>query len=131
MATEIEARPKQKVEQREEATRPEAYFQPPLDIYETQDALVLVADMPGVGGDAVHVEVDGDQLTIEGRIRPADYDGMKPVHVEYGVGSFRRRFTVSEAVDREGIKAQMRDGVLTLRLPKAAHARRRRIPIES
>ncbi len=128
--TDIETQPKQKVE-RHEGTRPGAYFNPPVDIYETPEELVLVADMPGVPRDAVEVNLDGDNLTIEGRVPFEVYEGLKPLHVEYGVGGFYRRFTLGEKIDRAAIQAQMRNGVLTLRLPKAEHARSRRIEVRA
>ena len=128
---ELEARPKQKVERREETTRPGAYFQPAVDIFETKDELVLVADMPGVPPDGVDVGLEGDELSIEGRVRSGEYDGLKPLYVEYGVGGYYRRFTLGEMIDREGIKAQMKNGVLVLRLPKAERARARRISVDA
>src|SRR5213595_3301698 len=126
---ELEARPKQKVERREETTRPGAYFQPAVDIFETKDELVLVADMPGVPPDGVDLE--GDELSIEGRVRSGEYDGLKPLYVEYGVGGYYRAFTLGEMIDREGIKAQMKNGVLVLRLPKGERARARRITVDA
>ena len=129
-ATELEARPKQKVERRE-TTRPGAYFQPTVDIFETPEELVLVADMPGVAPDAVDVDLEGDELSIEGRVCTEDYEGLKPLHVEYGVGGFYRTFTLGESVDRNGIKAQLKNGVLVLKLPKAERARARRITVEA
>jgi len=128
---ELEARPKQKVERREETTRPGAYFQPAVDIFETKDELVLVADMPGVPPDGVDVGLEGDELSIEGRVRSGEYDGLKPLYVEYGVGGYYRAFTLGEMIDREGIKAQMKNGVLVLRLPKAERARARRITVDA
>jgi HSP20 family protein len=128
---ELEAKPKQKVERREEPTRPGAYFQPAVDIFETKDELVLVADMPGVPPDGVDIDVEGDQLTIEGRVRTEDYEGLKPLYVEYGVGGYYRRFTVGDTIDREAIKAQLKNGVLVLKLPKAQQARARRIAVEA
>jgi HSP20 family protein len=130
-ASELEARPKQKVERREEQTRPGAYFQPNVDIFQTRDELVVVADMPGVPPDGVHVELDGDQLTIEGRVWPEEYEGLKPIYVEYGVGGYVRRFTVGEAVDRDKIQAQMKNGVLILKLPKAEQAKARKITVQA
>jgi len=124
---ELEAKPKQKVERRDETTRPGTYFQPAVDIFETKDELVLVADMPGVPPDGVDVGLEGDELSIEGRVRSGEYDGLKPLYVEYGVGGYHRRFTLGEMIDRDGIKAQMKNGVLVLRLPKAERARARRI----
>lgn len=129
--SDIEARPKQKVERREESTRPGAYFQPAVDILETPEELVVLADMPGVSPDSLDVNLEGDQLTIEGRVKPGDYEGLKPIHVEYGVGGFWRRFTLGEAIDRDGIKAAIKHGVLALRLPKAERARARRISVSA
>jgi HSP20 family protein len=128
---ELEAKPKQKVERRDETTRPGTYFQPAVDIFETKDELVLVADMPGVPPDGVDVDLEGDELSIEGRVRSGEYDGLKPLYVEYGVGGFYRRFTLGEMIDREGIKAQMKNGVLVLKLPKAERARARRITVDA
>ncbi len=128
---ELEAKPKQKVERRDETTRPGTYFQPAVDIFETKDELVLVADMPGVPPDGVDVGLEGDELSIEGRVRSGEYDGLKPLYVEYGVGGYHRRFTLGEMIDRDGIKAQMKNGVLVLRLPKAERARARRITVDA
>lgn len=129
--SEIEARPKEKVERRDEATRPGAWFRPAVDIFETSDELLLLADLPGVAENALDVNLEGDELTIEGRIEPRSYDGLRPLHVEYGVGGFHRRFTLGESIDREGIKAELRHGVLALRLPKAERAKARRIEVKA
>ena len=128
---ELEAKPKQKVERRDETTRPGSYFQPAVDIFETKDELVLVADMPGVPPDGVDIDLEGDELSVEGRVRAGEYDGLKPLYVEYGVGGFYRRFTLGEMIDRDGIKAQMKNGVLVLKLPKAERARARRITVDA
>jgi HSP20 family molecular chaperone IbpA len=87
--------------------------------------------MPGVASDGVNINLEGDQLTIEGRVKAEDYEGLKPLYVEYNVGGYFRRFTVGEAVDRDGIKAQLKNGVLALRLPKAERARARRIAVQA
>jgi HSP20 family molecular chaperone IbpA len=129
--TDIEAKPKQKVERREESTRPGVYFLPPVDIFETPSELVVLADMPGVPPDGLEVNLEGDQLTISGRVRPGDYEGLKPLHVEYGVGGYYRHFTLGEAVDRDGIRAQLKNGTLLLRLPKSEGARVRRIAVQA
>jgi len=126
----LEAKPKQKVERRE-TTRPGAFFQPAVDIFETPEELAVVADMPGVPPDGVKIDLDGDDLTIEAQVRTEEYEGLKPLHVEYGVGGYYRRFTLGEMIDRDGIKAQLKNGVLVLKLPKAEHARARRIAVEA
>src|SRR3989442_7738157 len=105
--SDIEARPKQKVERREESTRPGAYFHPAVDIFEAADELVLLADMPGVSPDSIDVNLEGDQLTIECRGKSEDYEGLKPLHVEYCVVGFSRSLTLGEAIEREGIRAQI------------------------
>ncbi len=127
----IEARPKQKVERPEEDTRPGRWFVPAVDILESPEELTLVADMPGVAADGVDVRIDGDHLTVKGRVAADDYAGLKPLHVEYAVGGYERSFTLGETIDRDGIKAVLRHGVLTLHLPKAAHARQRRITVNA
>jgi HSP20 family protein len=127
----IEARPKQKVERPEEDTRPGRWFVPAVDILESPEELTLVADMPGVTTDGVDVRIDGDHLTVKGRVAADDYAGLKPLHVEYAVGGYERSFTLGETIDRDGIKAVLRHGVLTLHLPKAAHARQRRITVNA
>ena len=104
-------------------------MRPPVDIFEDAHGIMVVAEMPGVGPDGVEIEVEKNQLTLEGHIRPKDYEGVKPLHVEYAIGDYYRRFTLGDAIDRDAIKAEMRDGVLTLHLPKAQQARARRIPV--
>ena len=128
---EMETKPKQKVERREESTRPGVYFLPPVDIFETRDELILLADMPGVPPDGLDVNLEGDELTVSATVRPEDYEGLKPLHVEYGVGGYYRRFKLGEAVDRERIQAQLKNGSLLLRLPKSARARVRRITVQA
>src|SRR2546426_3509053 len=126
---ELEAKPKEKVERRDERARPGPYFQPAVDIFETKDELGVVADMPGVPPDGVDVGLEGDELSIEGRVRSGEYDGLKPLYVEYGVGGYHRRFTLGEMIDLDGIRARMKHGVL--RLPKAERARARRIAVDA
>src|SRR6266704_3653155 len=104
---------------------------PPVNVFDAGEEYVIKAELPGVDPGKVEVNVEGDQLTIEGRIKPEDYEGLKPLHVEYGVGGFWRRFTVGEAIDLEGIKAQIKGGVLALHLPKAERARARRITVQA
>jgi HSP20 family molecular chaperone IbpA len=131
MNHDIEAKPKQKVDRPDETTRPGLYFQPAVDILETPDALVVLTDMPGVTPEGLNVGLEGDVLTIEGRPQSNEYEGLKPLHVEYNVGGFHRRFTIGEAVDRDGIKAELKNGVLRLLLPKAERAKARRIEVRA
>jgi len=98
----IETKPKQKVDRPDETTRPGLYFQPAVDIFETTEELVVLTDMPGVTPEGLNVRLEGDALTIDGRPQSDEYEGLKPMHVEYNVGGFHRRFTIGEAVDRDG-----------------------------
>jgi HSP20 family protein len=127
-----ELRPKDKQELNEkEQTRPGRYYIPEVDIFEDENELCLRADLPGVDQENVEVELRDDTLTLHGQVKLADYDGLSPVHTEYNVGHYLRRFTLADAAsfDAEKITAHMADGVLELHLPKAERAKRRRIPI--
>jgi len=114
---------------REERTVPGRFYLPPTDVWETEEALVVAMEVPGVAREAVEVEVKEDVLRVEARIDPAKYDGLEPVYAEYGVGHWARSFALSDRVDRERIGARLEDGVLTLTLPKAAAARPRRVEV--
>jgi HSP20 family molecular chaperone IbpA len=99
------------------------------DIYETSDNVVLVLDMPGVEKDGVEVTLAQDVLTVFGRSTLPSPDGFNLTYREYVPTSFRREFRLSAEVDRERIAAQVKDGVLTLTLPKAAQAKPHKIVV--
>ena len=131
MATpqELAVREKKELATKEERTVPGRFYVPHTDVYETEEALTVVMEMPGVDRQDVAVELKDDVLRVEGRIDFAKYEGMEPVYTEYNVGHWTRSFALSDRVDRERIGAQLEDGVLTLTLPKTAEARPRRIAI--
>src|ERR1051325_1702532 len=106
-----------------------SYFVPTTDIFETEDALTVVMEVPGVEKGAVEIAVENDVLRIEAKIDPAKYEGMDPLYTEYNVGHFARSFTLSNKIDQQQISAQLEDGVLTLTLKKAKEATPRRIAI--
>lgn len=112
-----------------EATRPGRTYLPGVDISESEDALWLWADVPGVDENSLDIRLDNDQLTIEGRVSLDEYEDLNPVYTEYNVGNFVRTFRVSESIDGERIRASVKNGVLELELPKAERARPRRIPV--
>ena len=126
---ELAVREKREVAAKEERTVPGRFYVPPADVYETEDALTVVMEVPGVGREEVEIELKDDVLRVEGRIDSAKYGGMEPVYTEYGVGHWARSFALSDKVDRERIGAQLEDGVLTLALPKTAEAKPRRIAV--
>lgn len=117
--------------QAEEQTRPGRTYLPPVDIFETDNALWLWADMPGVQEDSIEINVDRNMLSIEGRVGLEDYRDLAPVYIEYRVGNYQRRFTLSNAIDTNKIHARLTDGVLELELPKAESAKPRRIAIQT
>ncbi len=122
---------KKELKTREELTTPGRYFVPNTDIYETDKALVLTMEMPGVEKDDLDIKLDRNVLTLEGHINFSKYENMKPLYTEYNVGHYRRSFTLSNDIDQDGISARMVDGVLTLTLPKAEEAQPRRIEVAS
>jgi HSP20 family protein len=126
---ELAVREKKELATKEEKTVPGRFYVPHTDVYETEDTLTVVMEMPGVDRKDVAVELKDDVLRVEGRIDSAKYEGMEPVYTEYNVGHWTRSFALSDRVDRERIGAQLEDGVLTLTLPKTAEARPRRIAI--
>ena len=126
---EVQVQPKREVERAEESTRPMRAFTPSADIFETEEMLTVVLEMPGVRKDNVDINIENGMLTVEGRIDFEKYDGLRPVYSEYNVGPYRRSFRLSSQVDQSKIAAEMQDGIITLTLPKPEKAKPRRIPV--
>ena len=126
---ELQVQEKREVDRQQEATVPARAFLPSTDIFESDDVLTIVMEMPGVGREDVDVNVENGVLRVEGRLDFSKYEGMQPVYTEYNIGHYRRSFSLSSKVDQDRISAQMQDGVLTLRLPKAEEAKPRRISV--
>lgn len=114
---------------REPGTFQGHYFEPPVDIFETDEALVVRADLPGVKPEDVQTTLKDNLLVISATVQPVD-SKWRPVYSEYQVGHFIRQFRLGQQIDQGKISAQMKDGVLTLTLPKADHARPRRIQVQ-
>jgi len=104
---------------------------PAVDIYEEDEALHVIADMPGVHRDALHIEVNDNVLTLEGEIGFDMPEGIAASYAEVQGQKFSRRFTLSQEIDSEAIRAELRDGVVNLVLPKRDTHRRRRIEIQA
>jgi HSP20 family protein len=125
----LEVKEKKEVVSKEEKTVPARSFLPTTDIYETDEALTVVMEIPGVEKKDVDVALENDVLRVEGRIDFSKYEGLEPLHTEYNVGHFARAFTLPRKIDQQQIGAQVEDGVLTLTLRKAKEAQPRRIAI--
>lgn len=125
----LEVQEKKELLTKEEKTVPARYYVPPTDIFETDDALTVVMELPGVEKQAIDVSVENDVLRVDARIDFAKYEGFEPLYTEYNVGHFARSFTLSNKIDRQQISAQLDDGVLTLILKKAKEALPRQITI--
>ena len=128
-AQELQVQEKREVEKKQEATIPTRTFLATTDIFETEPALTIVMEMPGVDKSRVDVSVEDGVLTVQGQIDFTKYEGMQPVYTEYNIGNYRRGFSLSNKVDQGKIRADMADGVLKLVLPKAEEAKPRRISV--
>ena len=126
---ELQIQKKREVEKREEATVPSRAFLPTTDIYESQDALNVVMEMPGVEKNNVEVAVEDSVLKVYGRIDFSKYEGLQPVYTEYNIGHYARSFRLSSKINQNKIKAEMKDGVLSLVLQKAEEAKPRVISV--
>jgi HSP20 family protein len=113
-----------------ERTRTEPVYTPAVDIYETEDKLVVLADLPGVAKEDLSIKLDDEVLTIEGAAHASAAPGQHLL-TEYVSGTFYRQFTVGEAIDREKIDAKLKNGVLELVLPKAEKAKPKRIEVKT
>src|SRR5215213_5448553 len=125
----LQPQEKKELVSKDENTAPVRYFVPTTDIFETEDALTVVMEVPGVDRDALDINLESDVLKIEAKIDSSKYNGMEPLYTEYNVGHFVRSFTLSNKIDRQQISAKLEDGVLTLTLKKVKEATPRRISI--
>ena len=126
---ELQAQHKREVEKKQESTMPVRDFVPVTDIFETEQALTVVLEMPGVSKESVEVGVENDVITITGRIDSSKYEGLQPLYTEYNIGNYSRSFQISSKIEQEGITAELTNGVMTLVLPKAEKAKPRRISV--
>jgi len=127
---ELQVQQKRELEKKRETTFPARMFVPPTDIFETDQALTMMIEMPGVSREAIEVKVEDDILTIDGRIDFSKYDGLHALYTEYNVGNYSRTFQLSNAIEQSAIKAELTDGVMKLTLPKAERAKPRRINVD-
>ena len=109
----------------------DAALTPPVDVVEDGGGITLFADLPGVSRDKLSLQVASDTLTIEAESGLSVPEGLESSHTEVGLGRFRRVFTLSKELDTNAISAELSQGVLKLRIPKAQHAQPRRIEIQT
>lgn len=114
-----------------EATHTGALVAPAVDIFETEKAITLLADMPGVAPDQLEIDLNEGVLTITGRTGDGSAAGEQFVLQEYQPGTYQRKFTLSQSVDQSKIEARLNDGVLRLELPKVEKAQPRKIQVNS
>jgi HSP20 family molecular chaperone IbpA len=126
----LQVQQKRELEKKEEATIPARIFLPTADIYETEDALSVILEMPGVEKNNVDVRVEGGVLKVEGRLDFSKYQGLQPLYTEYNVGHYFRSFQLSSKIDHSRIEAELKEGVLALTLPKVEEAKPRTIQIK-
>jgi HSP20 family protein len=127
----VPAPARQQDEQREPTRSDERFVAPPVDIYEDDQGLVVVADLPGADPDTLEVRVERGILSIQARAGGAQTAAGEPIHREFELVGFFRQFQLPEEVDSERIQADLKQGVLTLRLPRAAPAQPRRIQVRT
>ena len=126
---EVAPREKRELAQAEERTEAGKFFSPYTDIHETEKAVIVSMEIPGVDKNSIDIRLDKGVLTVKGAIDGAKYESLRPIYSEYNVGNFVRTFTVSTKIDSSAISATVADGVLTLELPKAAEAVAKRISV--
>jgi HSP20 family molecular chaperone IbpA len=137
MATENKELQTQEVEKQEittngaERTRARKCYVPRADIFETKDAVVVVADMPGVDENSIDITLEKGVLSINGFVEQEQPDNYSLAYAEYEVGDYFRRFTLSNEVDQENIQATVKNGVLRLHLPKVGPAQAKKISVRA
>lgn len=127
--TEIRAKEKKEVTGQAEQTKPGPVFTPNVDIFETEAGLTILADLPGVTPENLDIDLHDDVLSIIGNITEDKDPGENLLLKEYETGRYIRKFTLSDVIDQEKIKADLEDGVLRLTLPKIEKARPRKITV--
>jgi HSP20 family protein len=126
---ELELKNKKEMETKSENTYQCKVYIPEVDIYENRDEIVLEADIPGVQKKDVNISLEDNVLRIDAKIRPEEYQGLRPLYGEYNIGHFQREFTIGETVEQDKIAAQVNNGVLKITIPKSERARSRQIAV--
>ncbi|MBV8474212.1 MAG: Hsp20/alpha crystallin family protein [Hyphomicrobiales bacterium] len=126
---ELQAQKKREVESKDESTIPARTFAPAADIYEDGDSLKVILEVPGIEKGNIAVRIEEGVLLVEGRLDVGKYRGLQPIYTEYNVGNYSRSFRLSNAIDQDKIGAELKDGVLSLTLPKAEKTKLRTVQV--
>jgi HSP20 family protein len=127
---ELQVQQKRELEKKEETTIPARVFLPTTDIYETQDALFVNLEMPGVEKTNLDVRVEDGVLHVQGQLDFSKYQNLQPLYTEYNSGHYSRSFRLSSKIDQNNIRAELKDGVLSLKLAKIEEAKPRAIQVQ-
>ena len=114
----------------QEAPREEQALLPPVDVIEDATGITLYADLPGVPKDKLQLRVEGDQLSLEAELALPLPQGMESTHAEVTLPRYRRAFTLSKELDADKVSAELNQGILRVRIPKAEHAQPRKIAVK-
>lgn len=125
----LKVKEKQEVTSAAEQTKPGLVFTPAVDIFETDNEITLLADMPGVASHDIIIDLRDNILTITGDVKPWEDSEESDVLVEFEIGKYYRQFTLSGVIDQEKLEAKLEDGVLRLVMPKAEKAMPRKITV--
>jgi HSP20 family protein len=127
---ELQVQQKRELEKKQETTIPARAFLPTTDIYEDENELTVILEMPGVDKDNVEIRVQDGVLNVDGRLDFSKYQGLQPLYTEYNIGNYSRSFSLSNKIDQNRIAAEIKDGVLSLKLPKMEEAKPRTIQVK-
>lgn len=126
---ELKVQQKKEVQREGETTKREKYFIPAVDIFESDNEVTVIAEMPGVTVEGIDVTLEDDVLTIHGRRDQTEFSSGRILFQEYETGNYQRRFTVAETIDQENIKATVNNGMLKVVLPKVEPVQPRKIEV--
>ena len=122
--------PQQQQSAQQEA-RNGATLMPPVDVLENENGITLFADLPGVSKDGLNLQIESETLIIEGDVTLPTPEGLEASYAEVGLPRYRRMFTLSKELDPNNVTAELNNGVLKLHIPKAEHAKPRRIQVQA
>ncbi len=130
-AKELQVSEKKELTSPAEHTKPGLVFTPPVDIFESDKEITVLADMPGVAAGDLDIDLRDNTLTLVGEIAESDANAEELIYAEYQTGRYYRQFSLSQVIDQAKIDAKLADGVLRLTLPKVEKAKPRRITIQA